>query len=47
LSVDTCKGGVSRNTEEDFVDEEEEKERMCSRQAENPFSLAARTFSSP
>ncbi|EMP38758.1 hypothetical protein UY3_04077 [Chelonia mydas] len=26
LSVDTCKGGVSRNTEEDFVDEEEEED---------------------
>ncbi|EMP39884.1 hypothetical protein UY3_02903 [Chelonia mydas] len=26
LSVDTCKGGVSFNTEEDFVDEEEEEE---------------------
>ncbi|CAM2120304.1 unnamed protein product [Caretta caretta] len=26
LSVDTCKGGVSRNTEEDFVDEKEDEE---------------------
>ncbi|EMP40890.1 hypothetical protein UY3_01856 [Chelonia mydas] len=26
LSVDTCKGGVSHNREEDFVDEEEEEE---------------------
>ncbi|EMP38309.1 hypothetical protein UY3_04518 [Chelonia mydas] len=26
LSVDTCKGGVLRNREEDFVDEEEEEE---------------------
>ncbi|XP_073198564.1 uncharacterized protein [Lepidochelys kempii] len=25
LSMDTCKGGVSRNKEEDFVDEEEEE----------------------
>ncbi|XP_074823768.1 uncharacterized protein LOC141996018 [Natator depressus] len=28
LSVDTCKGGVSRNREEDFVDEEEEEEEV-------------------
>ncbi|EMP36705.1 hypothetical protein UY3_06100 [Chelonia mydas] len=26
VSMDTCKGGVSRNREEDFVDEEEEEE---------------------
>ncbi|EMP31917.1 hypothetical protein UY3_10955 [Chelonia mydas] len=26
LSVDTCKGGVPRNTDEDFVDEENEEE---------------------
>ncbi|EMP38171.1 hypothetical protein UY3_04662 [Chelonia mydas] len=26
LSIDTCKGGVSCNMEEDFVDEEEEEE---------------------
>ncbi|EMP33641.1 hypothetical protein UY3_09172 [Chelonia mydas] len=28
LSMDTCKGGVSRNREEDFVDEEEEEEEL-------------------
>ncbi|EMP30772.1 hypothetical protein UY3_12085 [Chelonia mydas] len=26
LSVDTCKGGVSRNRDKDFVDEDEEEE---------------------
>ncbi|EMP39051.1 Glycerol-3-phosphate acyltransferase 1 [Chelonia mydas] len=33
LSVDTCKGGVSRNTEEDFGDEEEEEEDENAQQA--------------
>ncbi|EMP28490.1 hypothetical protein UY3_14409 [Chelonia mydas] len=49
LSMDTCKEGVSCNMEEDFLDEEEEEEEEenAQQQAVNPFSLAARTFSSP
>ncbi|EMP28835.1 Adrenocortical dysplasia protein like protein [Chelonia mydas] len=49
LSVGTCKGGGSRNRDEDFVDEEDEEEveDSTSRQEENSFSLAARNCSSP
>ncbi|EMP30213.1 hypothetical protein UY3_12667 [Chelonia mydas] len=39
LSMDTCKGGVSRNTEEDFVDEEEEEEEENAQQASGEFIL--------
>ncbi|EMP26927.1 hypothetical protein UY3_16004 [Chelonia mydas] len=39
LSVDTCKGGVSHNMEEDFVDEEEEEEEENAQQASRePFN---------
>ncbi|EMP24935.1 Ferritin heavy chain [Chelonia mydas] len=47
LFMDTCKGGVSRNREEDFVDEEEEENAQ---QASGESILPgekARTFSSP
>ncbi|EMP30412.1 hypothetical protein UY3_12413 [Chelonia mydas] len=50
LSVDTCKRGVSRNRDKDFVDEEDEEEEVedsAQQQAENPFSSAARNCSSP
>ncbi|EMP34507.1 Zinc finger and SCAN domain-containing protein 29 [Chelonia mydas] len=33
LSVDTCKGGVPRNMEENFLDEEEEEEEENAQQA--------------
>ncbi|EMP41191.1 Putative protein C11orf61 [Chelonia mydas] len=39
LSVDTCKGGVSRNREEDFVDEEEEEEEENAQQASSESVL--------
>ncbi|EMP40210.1 hypothetical protein UY3_02612 [Chelonia mydas] len=49
--MDICKGGVSRNRDEDFVDEEDEEEEevedSAQQAAENPFSLAARNCSSP
>ncbi|XP_048682640.2 myb/SANT-like DNA-binding domain-containing protein 7 [Caretta caretta] len=48
LSMDTCKGGVSRNRDEDFVDEEEEEEEDSTQQAaEKPFSPTARNCLSP
>ncbi|EMP42585.1 hypothetical protein UY3_00148 [Chelonia mydas] len=39
LSVDTCKGGVSCNREEDFVDEEEEEEEENAQQASSESIL--------
>ncbi|EMP25612.1 hypothetical protein UY3_17302 [Chelonia mydas] len=39
LSMDTCKGGVSRNRDEDFVDEEDEEEVEDSAQQESRESL--------
>ncbi|XP_053891194.1 uncharacterized protein LOC128840792 [Malaclemys terrapin pileata] len=38
LSVDTCKGGASRSTDEDFVEEEEENAQQASGESVFPVS---------
>ncbi|EMP30210.1 Zinc finger and SCAN domain-containing protein 29 [Chelonia mydas] len=45
LSVDTCKGGVARSKEDEFLEDEEEEKDSAQAASGNPFFPLARNYS--